>query len=111
MIGMRWLLILLVVLLQVQAPAMAEAALVAAASCHDMAKVDRAGMDHGPQDQDPNAKLHQGKAHQCPGCSIPGTTPAVEPLTQAVPCAPVAAPLTALDSHAQPPSLPPPRRA
>lgn len=103
--GMRWLLIILVLLLQVQAPAMAEAAPVAAAaSCHDMA-----GMNHDRQDD--GAKLHQGKAHLCPGCSIPGTTPLVDPRAQTAPCAPVATPLTALDSRAQPPSLPPPRLA
>lgn len=110
--AMRWLLILLVVLLQVQAPAVAEAAApVAAASCHDMAGMAHDQGDNGDLGQDQNAKLHQGKAHQCPGCSIPGTTPAVAPLTDAVPCAPMAAPLAALDSHAQPPRLPPPRTA
>jgi len=105
---MRWLLILLVVLLQVQAPAVAEAAPAAAASCHDMAQ-----MDHGRQDQDRDqgAKLHQGKAHQCPGCSIPGTTPVVEPLADIAPFTPVATGLASLDPHAQPPRLPPPRQA
>lgn len=102
--GMRWLLIALVLLLQVQAPAMAEAAPMAAA-CHELADM---GTEPEPGDAAPQ---HQGKAHLCPGCSIPGAAPLIEQLTAAVPCAPVAARLAALDSRAQPPSLPPPRLA
>lgn len=96
---MRWLLVLLVVLLQVQAPALAQAASRQMGDCHQMAP---AGGHHAPEKAQP-------VAHLCPGCSIPGVAPQFTPQPDLLPVEPDAVACRALASRADPPSTPPPR--
>lgn len=114
MAAMRWLLIALVLLLQVQAPAVADAAPVAA-SCHELATGEPA-MHHGEASVDapddvPGAEGAQHRAHLCPGCSIPGIAPLIHPQAEITACPPAAGPLARLESLSLRPSLRPPRPA
>ncbi|MGC1271406.1 MAG: hypothetical protein WA842_12515 [Croceibacterium sp.] len=101
--AMRWLLVFLVVLLQVQSPALAQGAAPQLADCHGMAPAS------GPQHHAPDKA--QPVAHLCPGCSIPGVAPLVAPQVEPLAAQPVPARFTALLSRSDPPSTPPPREA
>lgn len=104
---MRWLLIALLVLLQAQVPAAAVAmdhGALQVASCHEMPAEPVHG-DHGLPVKGKSV------AHLCPGCSIPGTVPAVTPAVPLPPVPHAALRLAQLESLAVPPSIPPPRGA
>lgn len=103
---MRWLLVLLVVLLQVQSPALAQGAAPQLADCHRMAPVSEPASE--PQQHHAPDKA-QPVAHLCPGCSIPGIAPLVAPQVATLAALPVPARFTALLSRSDPPSTPPPR--
>lgn len=98
---MRWLLVFLVVLLQVQSPALAQGSAPQMADCHQMAPAS--GAPHKSPDKAAPV------AHLCPGCSIPGVAPLVVPQAQVLAAVPVPAQFTALPSRSDPPSTPPPR--
>jgi hypothetical protein len=110
---MRWLLIALVLILQVQAPAVAQLAPLATPACHDMAMADEPAANHGDRhgsgsDSQPD---HRGAGHLCPGCSIPGSAASLAPARDPA-IGPVSArALVERDSLSGPPSLPPPRQA
>lgn len=100
---MRWLLVFLVVLLQVQSPALAQGSAPQMADCHQMAPAS------GPQHHAPDKA--QPVAHLCPGCSIPGVAPMVVPLAKPLAAVPLAERFAPLPSRSDPPSTPPPRNA
>jgi|GEM_PF-2373286 len=119
---MRWLVILMLVMLQAQMPTGAAAA-DHAAPCHAApAGHHSAHGDGGSHASGQEAGLHEktrpslpdrddSAAHMCPGCSIPGVAPVAELLP---PWQPEIAPpgtCAALLSHVVPPHVPPPRPA
>jgi hypothetical protein len=106
---MRWLLTFLVVLMQVQSPAMASGSTPMMAECHQAASSLPGTSDH-PSSHGATDKAGPA-AHLCPGCSIPGMAPSIA-IHAPAPDAPLRATrFTAMVSRSDPPSTPPPRQA